>query len=31
MVRSRIEVVNQSGEVVMHLTAMNLLLCKPAA
>ena len=31
MVRSRIEVVNQRGEVVMHLTAMNLLLCKPAA
>ncbi len=30
MVRSRIEVLNQRGDIVMHMTAMNLLMCKPA-
>ena len=29
MVRSKIEVVNQRSDVVMHMTAMNLLLCAP--
>jgi acyl dehydratase len=29
MVRSRIDVLNQRGVVVMHMTAMNLLMCKP--
>jgi acyl dehydratase len=30
MVRSRIDVLNLRGDLVMHMTAMNLLLCKPA-
>jgi acyl dehydratase len=31
IVRTLIEVLNQDGEVVMSLTAMNLLRCRPAA
>jgi len=29
MVRTRFEVLNQRDEVVMHVTAMNLLRCRP--